>query len=313
MTLCPIRSNGCWLPEYRNYIRQRVRSLDTVDYGSQNSCNTQPSLRAIRLAEEVSPLIGHQIMDSSAASSSDDLSHISRIQTHWSIVLQAGQTRSDLAGALARAEIVSRYSGAVFRYLKRLIGNTADAEDISQDIAVKILDGAFAGADPEKGRFRDYVKAIVINVARTHQCKQTKRNAKQHAMDDRTLAELVDKSDTAAIWEDCIREDLIVQGMASLAEFEKQSGMPCATLLEWRISNPLSDSTEMACFIERQTGRTMTAVNARKLLQRSREKLAELLLENVRKTLPPSAQHSDSLQEHLVALGIFEICQSALP
>ena len=244
--------------------------------------------------------------------SSENLSHISRINTQWSIVMQAGKSRSDLAGALARAELVSRYTGAVFRYLKRILQNADDAEDIAQDIAVKILDGVLAGADPGKGRFRDYVKAIVINAARTHESKRAKRNAKQRTMDDQTLADLIDKGTNEVMWEDCIREDLIAQAMTALLEHERQSGQPYSSLLHWRIANPFSDSTEMARFIEQKTAKTITAPNARKLLQRGREKLAELLLDSVRKTLPAMAQTPDSLQEHLIALGVFEICQSAL-
>jgi DNA-directed RNA polymerase specialized sigma24 family protein len=243
---------------------------------------------------------------------SEDQSHISRINTHWSIVMQAGKSRSDLAGALARAELVSRYSGAVFRYLKRILKNADDAEDIAQDIAVKILNGALAAADPGKGRFRDYVKTIVINAARTHESKRAKQNAKVRTIDDQTYAELVDKGAAEVKWEDCIREDLIAQAMIALLDHETQSGQPYSSLLHWRIANPFSDSTEMARFIERNTGKTIAAPNARKLLQRAREKLAELLLDNVRKTLPLSAQSPELLQEHLIALGVFEICQSAL-
>ena len=115
-----------------------------------------------------------------------------------------------------------------------------------------------------------------------------------------------------SLWEDCVREDLISHAIKVLVKYEQQSGQPYSTLLDWRLANPYADSTEMARFIERSTGRTTTAVNARKLQQRSREKLAELLLENVRKTLPASSQNRDALEEHLIALGIFEICQSAL-
>ncbi len=243
---------------------------------------------------------------------SDDDSHISRIHTQWSIVLEARKTRSDLAGAVARAELVSRYNGAIFRYFRRLLGSPQDAEDLTQEIVIKFLDGALAGADPQKGRFRDYVKTIVINAARTHRQNVAKLQAKQHAMDDQTFDGLIDRSDEESVWEDCLREDLIAEAMKALAKYEQTSGHPYSSLLDWRLKNPFSDSTEMARFLERQTGRSTTPANARKLLQRSREKLAELLLENVKKSLPADRQSGDELQEHLIALGIYEICQPTL-
>jgi RNA polymerase sigma factor (sigma-70 family) len=242
----------------------------------------------------------------------DDDSHISRIQTRWSIVLQAKQTGSELAGALARAELVSRYNGAVYRYLRRLLGNAQDAEDLSQDIALKILDGAFAGANPVKGRFRDYVKAIVINSVRSHRSKEARNNARLRDLDEKGLNDLIDKGEAEDVWEESVRDDLISQALKRLADYDQNSTQPYSALLNWKLQNPFADSAEMARFLERQTGKSVTAANARKLLQRSREKLAELLLSTVRDTLPADSQNGELLQEHLIALGIHEICLSAL-
>ena len=57
-----------------------------------------------------------------------------------------------------------RYSGAVHRYFLTAVNNPDEAEELDQEFAIRFLRGDFRRSDPEKGRFRDYVKRAVQNM-----------------------------------------------------------------------------------------------------------------------------------------------------
>ncbi len=242
----------------------------------------------------------------------EDDSRISRIQTQWSMVQQAGMSKSDLGAVLARAELASRYAGAIYRYLKRLLSSPQDAEDVAQEISMLILNGSLSGADPQKGRFRDYMKTIVINAARAHKKKSARQNEKGRTMDAETLESLAEPAVDQSVWEECLRDDLIAQAMKKLTQQDEQSGQFYAAVLSWKIQNPGVGADELAKFLTFVSERSVTVENARKVLQRARQSLAEILVAIVRRTLPKDYDDQEPLIEQLSALGILEVCRNAL-
>src|SRR5438445_285471 len=60
----------------------------------------------------------------------------------------------------------------------------------------------------------------------------------------------------------------------------------------------------------RQRGREITAPACRKALQRSREKFAEILLDELRASLPDPGP--DAVREELMQLGLYEHCRPIL-
>src|SRR5207253_2049688 len=74
--------------------------------------------------------------------------------------------------ASARGELLLSYYGAVYRYLLGASGDAAVAEDLTQEFAVRFLRGDFRGATPERGRFRDLLKASVRNLVLDHWRRQ---------------------------------------------------------------------------------------------------------------------------------------------
>ena len=63
------------------------------------------------------------------------------------------------------AQFAERYGPAVRNYLERLLRNRDDAEDISQEFLVQVVQQGFAGAKQERGKFRHYLKVAVRNAA----------------------------------------------------------------------------------------------------------------------------------------------------
>src|SRR5688572_15010871 len=84
--------------------------------------------------------------------------HLSAIATSWSLLRRAHDAPADDAAA-ARRLLIERYGGAVKRYLTSVLGNRDTAEELTQEFALDLVRGGFRRADPNRGRFRDYVKA----------------------------------------------------------------------------------------------------------------------------------------------------------
>ncbi|MFO0845277.1 MAG: hypothetical protein U0797_23320, partial [Gemmataceae bacterium] len=96
---------------------------------------------------------------------------LSRIQTVWTLVLQAHQDRQDPENA-ARKELLLRYRGAVYRYLLGTLHDADAATELAQEFALHFLEGRFRRADPQRGRFRDLVKVALRHLVIDHWRRQ---------------------------------------------------------------------------------------------------------------------------------------------
>ncbi len=80
--------------------------------------------------------------------------------TMWSTIREAGQRDNVALGRFAE-----RYRPAVLAFARRRGFAEGDAEDICQDVFVRLLRGnVLAGAHPEKGRFRSLLLAVTQHV-----------------------------------------------------------------------------------------------------------------------------------------------------
>src|SRR5262245_6817193 len=93
--------------------------------------------------------------------------HLSQIATQWTMLRQAHKGQEDEAMA-ARQVLMQRYCGAVFRYLMRAVRDVPTAEDLTQEFALRFIQGRFGQADPEHGRFRNYVKAALFRLVQDY-------------------------------------------------------------------------------------------------------------------------------------------------
>lgn len=77
------------------------------------------------------------------------------ISTHWS-------------GVRDPAQFALRYAPAVHVYLTNLLPDPNDADDVAQEFFLQVSWQGFAKANPERGRFRNYLAVSVRNAARKH-------------------------------------------------------------------------------------------------------------------------------------------------
>src|SRR5262245_16847528 len=78
-------------------------------------------------------------------------------QTHWSLVLEAanaGATQS----SQALEHLCRTYWPPLYAYLRRRGYTAHDAQELTQEFLARLMKNrSFAGANPQKGRFRTYL------------------------------------------------------------------------------------------------------------------------------------------------------------
>src|SRR5437870_3199292 len=103
----------------------------------------------------------------------DDSQRLSRIATMWTMVRKAHGTRT---GALpAQQMLMERYCTAVHRYLLGALKDEEAADELFQEFALRFLRGDFRRTEAGKGRFRDYVRTVLIHLVDDHYREKQRR------------------------------------------------------------------------------------------------------------------------------------------
>jgi RNA polymerase sigma-70 factor (ECF subfamily) len=165
--------------------------------------------------------------------------------------------------------------------------------------------GDFRRADPERGRFRDFVKTAVYHLVVDFQ-KQRRRRLPPIPQD---AAEPVATADAEldldrqflAGW----REELLARAWDVLAETEPTQH----AVLRFRAEHPDLPSPEMAERLSKQLGRPFTATAVRVTLHRARERFAGLLLDEVVRSLQSASR--EQIEHELIDLGLWDYCRAA--
>ncbi len=232
------------------------------------------------------------------AKDSRPLSRLEWISTRWP---QLGDT----------AHFCLRYGPAIRKYAAALTRDPHDADEVSQEFLVRVLERGFANADPARGRFRDYLKAAVRNAARTF--LQRKRPRAQVDADVSEVAageESPSPSDQEWIgeWRQCLLD-------AAWRALEKQEhtspGNFGYTVLRLSQAHPDEDSAALAARLATKGGSAMRPDAFRKQLSRARRAFAEHLAREVARTLEDAAR--ERIEEELIEVGLFPFVRGFLP
>jgi RNA polymerase sigma-70 factor (ECF subfamily) len=224
---------------------------------------------------------------------------LSRIETHWATLLRAHDPAASGARS-ARDRLILRYSGAVYRYLCGALRDPDAAADLCQEFAVRFLRGDFHRADPERGRFRDYVKTVLVNLVNDH---HRRRKAGPAPLEiDAAAPACPSDDDFNAGW----RQAVLDQTWKAL----EAANSTYHAALQLRVESPDMQSPEMAERLTAQLGRPVSADNVRKVIQRAHARFAELLIDQVADSLddPTPAE----LEEELRLLDLLRFCRATL-
>jgi RNA polymerase sigma-70 factor (ECF subfamily) len=232
---------------------------------------------------------------------------LSRISTLWSVVRRAHQGASEAAGS-ARRRLLDRYGGAVRRYLRRLLHDESAADDLFQEFALRLLQGDLRGADPRRGRFRDFVKGTLFHLTADHR----KQRQKWPGPLPTGTAAVADPAGVSPDdpFADSWRDELLARAWAALAEADTRTGQPFFAVLRFRADHPELRSPRMAEQLSARLGRPLTPAGVRQLLHRAREKFAEYLLDEVTQAL--ESPTPEGIEQELVELGLLDYCRPAL-
>jgi DNA-directed RNA polymerase specialized sigma24 family protein len=249
-------------------------------------------------------------MSEESHSENENLSaRLSAIETLWTMLFKAHGSQED-ARLAAQKQLLLRYYGAAYRYLLGTVRDPGVADELSQEFAVRFLRGDFHRADPQRGRFRDFLRTSLRHLAQDHWRKQNRAwlplPEDPAALPPAVPAEDPSDQEFLTKW----REELLSHAWEALAAVQTRSGQPYWQALRAKTAQPELRSAQLADQLASHTGRPWTQGAARQLLHRARNLFADLLVDEVARSLETVAQ--DDLEQELIDLDLLSYCQAAL-
>lgn len=230
------------------------------------------------------------------------------IETQWTLVQRAHHASMASAGN-ARQQLVLRYSASIRGYIEALTRNSDESDEIAQDVVVRLLRGDFAGADPNRGRFRDLLKVAIRNMVKNFWSKSNRRKTVDHELE---LVEDLDDGPESDPWLDEWRNNLLENAWLALEAFEQEKASSrLATVLKVRTQFPDDSSQQLADRLSQSIGKPVRADSLRQMLRRARVRFAELLVEEVGRGLNDASP--DHIENELINLGLYETIKDVLP
>lgn len=238
--------------------------------------------------------------------------HLSRISTVWTMIFQSHEQDSKAVKA-AQSAVMERYSGAVYRYLLRVLRSADAADEVFQQFALSFVRGGFRHANPDRGRFRDYLKISLLRFVSDHRRRhmdgrgKSLLSSKEVASDENSASKEWDLAFAASM-----RDELLGRAWQGLLDFQQETGRPLHDVLEYRSRLPNAAASEMATELTKrlQPEEPFSDAGMRKTLQRAREKFSDILLDEVARSL--ATPERSVVEQEVIDLGLHAYCASAL-
>jgi RNA polymerase sigma-70 factor (ECF subfamily) len=236
----------------------------------------------------------------------DDLNqHLSQISTVWTVLRQAHAGPPDAAAA-AQQLLMERYGGAVHRYLLGILRDRHAADDLTQEFALKLVRGEFKSADPQRGRFRYYIKAALFHLISRYRKKQQRQPRSLSCSAPEPAGPDTSAEDSDRRFLESWRHQLLTRTWEALA----QAQPVYHAVLHFRAEHPKMASADMARQLSCQLDKPLTADGVRQALHRARDRFAQLLLDEVAQSL--EFPRREEVEEELRDLNLLAYCQPAL-
>jgi RNA polymerase sigma-70 factor (ECF subfamily) len=233
---------------------------------------------------------------------------LSLIPTQWSLVYLAHNGVAESASR-ARRQLLERYSCAISRYLHKLLPDTHAADEVFQQFALQLVEGKLGGANPQNGRFRNFVKGTLFHLVADYHKRQLQW-PRCLPSDDEVLAAPDTETESDRQFLESWCDELLARAWSALDQLEVHTGQPFYSVLRLRADHPEMRSPQMAVYLGARFGRTFSAVGVRQLLHRAREKFAAVLVNEVAQSLADPTP--ENVEDELVELGLLDYCGQAL-
>lgn len=193
---------------------------------------------------------------------------LQHISTHWTAIDDP-------------CRFVTRYGAAVRAYLRALLPSQDDADEVEQELLLQVVARGFPTVAPGRGHFRHYLITIVRNAAFTHVRRQNRR-----PMLAPDLSHVAEESQADGEWQRTWRECVLRSAWNALRDHQKRvKGNLFHTVLKAHVDYPQEDSAKLATRVASMSKQSLTAEAFRKQLSRARQRFAELLVEEVARTI----------------------------
>lgn len=223
-----------------------------------------------------------------------DKQRLSDTPTDW-MLIHAAHSGVPVNAEEAMTRLISRYHDAVARYLKLKLRDQNLADEVSQEFWKKLLEGKLSGADPSKGRFRDYLRTVLHRLIIDH--------FRARKVQQLPPGDLLDPSSADEEFDHVWRETVIKRVVLRLQTFEAATSKNrYATVLKLRTDYPDASIEELAAALSTRLGATVSPEAFRKTLQRARAKYMDLLVLELRETIQP-AEPAD-IEAEMIDLGL---------
>jgi hypothetical protein len=194
-----------------------------------------------------------------------------------------------------------RYAPAIRGYLRALLPNVTDVDEVLQEFLVTVLERGFAPERAHRGRFRDYLIATV-----RYRAWRYLRRKKLRSLDAEHAKQLQAPSEATpddAAWLAGWRQCLLDRAWDALEFRQRQSPRNrYYTVLKLTTDHPDADSTALAAQVGGEPPLTATAF--RKQLSRARAAFAQALLDEIERGLGEPTP--DAVMEELADVGLLE-------
>jgi RNA polymerase sigma-70 factor (ECF subfamily) len=233
--------------------------------------------------------------------------HLSQIVTQWSVVFAAHGAGADSVSEAQRV-ILERYRAAIYRYIFASLKDRDAADEVFQEFGLRLARGDFGRADPQRGRFRNFLKTTLYRLMVDHH--RGRKRSGQSLGDQDLAATDVSESDSDQEFVEQWRTEMMGQTWKALQELERQTGQPLYTVLKLRTNEPELSSAELADRLQATLQKEIGPEWVRKRLFLAREKFTDLLVAEVARSLEEPAP--EVLEDELSILGLLDYCRSAL-
>lgn len=219
------------------------------------------------------------------------LSRLDAITTHWSRVNDP-------------AYFVLRYDLAIRKYLGALLKNPDAVQEVIHEVLIGILKRGLLQIQENAGRFRDYLRASLRHAV--YQYWRSKQNlpSGDAELDSVATPDLSPDQESDRLWLAEWRACLLDRTWQALRAVEDTKSSPYHTVLRLAVSHPNDTSLMLASRAEAMLNRPMRPDTFRQQLKRARRKFAELLRDEVARTLDDPSP--EAIVDEFIDLGMLE-------
>ena len=165
-------------------------------------------------------------------------------------------------------------------------------------------------ADPDRGRFRSFVKTAVYRLIIDHY-RQQKRDGRGNDIANLVAERIAPEASRIDFeFDRSWRDELLAKAWESLESLWDNTGQPHFVVLRLCAEHESLSGSDLAKLIGARLNRTVSEQNARQMLHRARILFAEYLLKAVEHSLDDPT--TERLEDELIALDLHDYCRAAL-